>query len=324
VIIGSRIKHIESNVFENSSKVIILMKTHNKCILEENWNSNQPFYKNFIDEIYIRNIEFGLYDNNQAVVIKGEFDRPTDVVISEYIKYKGQEYYVTEIANYAFEDQVFLNSIVLHDHIRKIGTAALKHTSIKEVELPKELKEISESLFEDCYQLHTCIMHNGVKSIKNAAFRYDEDLQDLTLSDAIVEICDDAFMYTGIKKLILSDSLNRVGDGALLGAKIETIVIPRKVMHLPSFMLGDISTLKRIVLLNQNITLDRHLITTFNDIEVYYKGNENKDLENQFRDMEYDTFTFHHGVSGIANYDNERYIEFTDSKTKSVLIDDIK
>jgi hypothetical protein len=174
--------------------------------------------------------------------------------------------------------------------------------------LPKKLQVIPKYMVADCLQLEHCGIGENVTVIESGSFQYTESLTKIEFPTSLVEIKDDAFMYSGIESINLGDSINRLGEGFLLGTRIREIVVPRKVEKLGTFALGDMSELKRIVLMNKDLIIDKHLITTFNDIEVFYVGVQNWDLENQFRSMEYDTFTFISGVTHIEQSSNKKYI----------------
>ena len=91
---------------------------------------------------------------NRAIVKKVEKDalRGKDIVIPDYVTFKGTKYPVTLVAASAFENAQ-INSVKLPSKLKEIGLKAFKATNIKELVIPASVKKVEGSAFAYCPNL---------------------------------------------------------------------------------------------------------------------------------------------------------------------------
>lgn len=88
---------------------------------------------------------------NRAIVKHVEKDalRGKDIVIPDYVTFKGTKYPVTLVAASAFENAQ-INSVKLPSKLKEIGLKAFKATNIKELVIPASVKKVEGSAFAYC------------------------------------------------------------------------------------------------------------------------------------------------------------------------------
>lgn len=91
---------------------------------------------------------------NRAIVKKVEKDalRGKDIVIPDYVTFKGTKYPVTLVAASAFENAQ-INSVKLPSSLKEIGLKAFRATNIKELVIPASVKKVEGSAFAYCPNL---------------------------------------------------------------------------------------------------------------------------------------------------------------------------
>ncbi|MBQ7646214.1 MAG: leucine-rich repeat domain-containing protein, partial [Clostridia bacterium] len=175
---------------------------------------------------------------------------------------------VTSVGKEAFGGSLI--DVKLPDTLKRIGVNAFSATAISEIVLPDSLEYIGMYAFFECMELEKdvyipenvsyighCAFSNcsSLKKItvaeKNEYYRsidgilYDKDASALiccpagqnrssyTLPDSVTSIEDEAFTQCKmIKRVILPDGLQKVGDFAFKASSIESVVIPDGVTEL--------------------------------------------------------------------------------------------
>lgn len=91
---------------------------------------------------------------NRAIVKHVEKDalRGKDIVIPDYVTFKGTKYPVTLVAASAFENAQ-INSVKLPSKLKEIGLKAFRATNIKELVIPASVKKVEGSAFAYCPNL---------------------------------------------------------------------------------------------------------------------------------------------------------------------------
>lgn len=91
---------------------------------------------------------------NRAIVKHVEKDalRGKNIVIPDYVTFKGTKYPVTLVAASAFENAQ-INSVKLPSKLKEIGLKAFRATNIKELVIPASVKKVEGSAFAYCPNL---------------------------------------------------------------------------------------------------------------------------------------------------------------------------
>ena len=158
---------------------------------------------------------------------------------------------VTAIADYAFMDWRSLESIQIPESVRYIGKGAFQNCeSLREVELPSGLTEISEDLFNHSGLVSITIPEN-VTSIGAGAFEGCVRLAYIDFSDNVTEIGDRAFMgCLAWNVWSLPEKLERIGAYAFAEWFNDgtQFTIPDSVTYIGDYAFSAWVTLKTIAL----------------------------------------------------------------------------
>ncbi len=133
----------------------------------------------------------------EAVLNRVRDNAPSDITIPESFSYEGKDYTVTEIAENA------LNS----------------NTDIESVTVPATVRVIGNNAFDGCTGLKKVILEDGLKSIGDDAFAYCGALESIKLPSTLEYIGRTAFTRSGIKSLVIPESVTDMGRNITLDCK---------------------------------------------------------------------------------------------------------
>lgn len=229
------------------------------------------------------NILYSLYDNFEAQVIGCDLEEEIDLVLPSTIQFEEQTYTVTDIRNFAFENDRFIHKITLPATIEHIGSYAFTKTTIKEVifendihrksisideaafsnnvqlervSLPEGLYEIENECFKNCVSLKSINTPNTLTSIGNKAFFGCEELHHFDFKEKIVAIGTDAFSYTSISYVEIGKRTEVIGENAF----------------------SNIETLKTVVICGNTSKINKNFLNNDQRIIFYIKG-DSSDLD---------------------------------------------
>ena len=122
---------------------------------------------------------------------------PSTVIIPESFSYDGKVYTVTEIGEKA------------------LGS----NTDIKTVTVPATVRVIGNNAFDGCTGLKKVILNEGLKSIQDDAFANCSALESIKLPSTLEYIGRSAFTRSGIKSLVIPESVTEMGRNITLDCK---------------------------------------------------------------------------------------------------------
>lgn len=118
----------------------------------------------------------------------------------ELVKYNGTDKTVsvpstvTSIGESAFEDNLYVEKVILPDSVKMIGAYAFWGCdNLKTVTLGKKLISIGDFSFMNCTGLQTMQIPSNIRSIGIQAFAGCERLEDITVPPEVTSIQDNAF-----------------------------------------------------------------------------------------------------------------------------------
>ena len=112
-------------------------------------------YDVVIDGIYYNLLQ----DTKKAEVTHGDNKYAGSVVIPSSVTYKGMEYSVTSLGNFAFSQCTGLNTIVIPNSVIEIKTGAFSFcTGLTSVDIPISVTTIGGSSFSNCRRCF-CWLH---------------------------------------------------------------------------------------------------------------------------------------------------------------------
>lgn len=121
---------------------------------------------------------------------------------------------INGVSKSCFERCINLKEVNIPSSYEFIDDRAFAYCrSIEKVELPQSTTRIGEKAFINCYQLKEISLLE-IETIGESAFCGCSNLKDITFSNKIKSIKEKAFFETGIKEVILSESLEEIGAEA--------------------------------------------------------------------------------------------------------------
>ncbi len=166
--------------------------------------------------------------NGQSLSLTKTYKNTSDVIIPNYVSFKGQSYNVTSIEALVFWRNTSLKSVIIPNTVTKIGSSLfLGCTSLKKVVLSTKIKEIPDHCFSSC-----------------------SNLVDINIPPSVNRIGSMAFEETALKKLILPNSLEEIDDYAFDDIELDTIIIPNSVKAIGAYAFGGCHTINKLVLGN--------------------------------------------------------------------------
>ena len=188
---------------------------------------------------------------NRAIVKHVEKDalRGKDIVIPDYVTFKGTKYPVTLVAASAFENAQ-INSVKLPSKLKEIGLKAFRATNIKELVIPASVKKVQGSAFAYCPNLTKVTFAASNMELLEGCFAGCHKLQSVTFPASLTrDMTYDMFrdcpmlttvtlpknlrtvpqqMFSGCKslrKIDLPATVTKIGGHAFSGCPITDLVI---------------------------------------------------------------------------------------------------
>ena len=188
---------------------------------------------------------------NRAIVKNVEKDalRGKDIVIPDYVTFKGTKYPVTLVAASAFENAQ-INSVKLPSKLKEIGLKAFRATNIKELVIPASVKKVEGSAFAYCPNLTKVTFAASNMELIEGCFAGCHKLQSVTFPASLTrDMTYDMFrdcpmlttvtlpknlrtvpqqMFSGCKnlrKIDLPATVTKIGGHAFSGCPITDLVI---------------------------------------------------------------------------------------------------
>lgn len=229
------------------------MKTYTLTILILLSTSFQAFSYDFIENGIAYNI---LKDSTLSVTHKQKEENKWtntdhsltytgDIVIPASVKHNGRKYKVTEIGNCAFYDCKDLTSIIISEGIKRLRGFSIAYCyRISSINIPASVSKIYYGFIFDCRSLSTITVSAGNKYFTaEANCLYNKKMTTLILVSptlkeykfppSVKDVADYAFNASTITRLIIPDTVNRIGGRSFLGIRIGDIICNKKLEFLP-------------------------------------------------------------------------------------------
>ena len=173
-----------------------------------------PYYKDFG-----ANIISNEYNNGKGVIIfDGEVTMISDYaflddLILESITIPGS---ATSIGEYAFRDCGNLTSVTINDGTTTIRTGAFYNCeNLTSVTIPDSLTAIREGVFSGCKSLTSVNIPDSVTTIGESAFWGCSSLTSVNIGDSVTTIGEGAFYFCdSLTSVTIPDSVMSIRDGA--------------------------------------------------------------------------------------------------------------
>ncbi len=133
-----------------------------------------------------------------------------------------------KIGRRAFYNCALLSKIVFPDTLTSIGIEAFLGNGFTSIEIPDNVTSIGTAAFRACENLSSVKLSNNseYKYIAKQMFRACTNLEEFDIPDNIIGIGSEAFYATGLKKVVIPDSVTSVEQSAFQDCgNVESIVV---------------------------------------------------------------------------------------------------
>ena len=192
--VAKPVHEINNNLFETKSNGTFTYKEFDKFVMISSYDSNQT------------HIVLPATINDKKVVYLNNFFNNSTARITSAEFEEG-----VESASYVFNGM----------------------SSLRSVTLPSTMKKIGNSLFADCNNLSSVTLPDGLESVGERAFANDWNIRSIILPNTLKSIGNGAFSYTGIRTIIVPDSVTYVGQ---VGLRIQDsgVIIHNHEFEIPA------------------------------------------------------------------------------------------
>lgn len=152
------------------------------------------------------------------------------------------------IKDYAFWNDVNVESVTFPDGFKSIPAGAFRRTAIKELKMPASLETIGDRAFEGCDMLEEITFNEGLKTIGERAFQRCTAIAGIVLPNSVTEAGISAFAQCeDLESVVLSTSLTKIPRGMFAACyHLAECVIPESVTEIGSHAFGHNFNLREI------------------------------------------------------------------------------
>ena len=186
------------------------------------------------------------YTDKGGTITIDDFNRMTkgDIVVPATINGKP----VTEIGPFAFSVCQRITSITLPDSVTKIGNSAFSICSkLQSVNIPSGVTAIEDQTFYSCRSLEQLSLPAGITRIGASAFQTCTSLKSFELPPLVTTFSQNMLgSCTSLTKITIPSRVTRIEDGALAGTGVKSMIIPETVQHLGRLQFYQCLNLKQV------------------------------------------------------------------------------
>ena len=102
-------------------------------------------------------------------------------------------------------------TIIVKDGITTICTNAFTSTSVQAAEIADSVTVMRDGTFNNCQNLTSVKLSNSLKKINTETFYHCSSLTTLEIPNSVEEIASVTFCYSGIKEIVIPESVTRIG-----------------------------------------------------------------------------------------------------------------
>ena len=231
--LANKVPIISESTFPKYSACLIVHSDRKDAYLQNKYwhkfveEKDQVFEGEFIDAFNYKDVNYICVEdvNGKSAILTSSSD---DVVIPEKIPLGNNDYNVTTIAEYAFEN----------------------NKNITKAELPSTIKVVGAYAFQNCTYLKEVKLPSNLTNISTATFKGDNKLESISLSQNLEKIGDDAFSgCAGLTQIEFPNTLTHIGVNAFNGnTNLESMVLPNGIKEIREQAFQNCSSIKKIEL----------------------------------------------------------------------------
>lgn len=171
----------------------------------------------------------------------------TDIDMNSDANLKG----VNEIADYAFDGNTNVKSIVIGENVKTIGAGAfLDCTSLEKVVMPDGLETIGRAGFSSCTELKNVVLPTSLKSMGNSVFYNCAAIDKIIIPAEVTSVPDGAFNSCySLSSVTFGDKVETIGEEAFkLCSSLTEISFPVSLKEIGTNAFQDCSGLLSVSL----------------------------------------------------------------------------
>ena len=153
---------------------------------------------------------------------------------------------VTTIESDAF-CECGVKHIVLPKSLSSLGEGAFRNSHLETINIPEGLSEIKKETFRYS-NLKSIEIPSNIITIGEQAFAWSDSLTKVVLHEGLKKIYDYAFAGTGVKDIIIPNSLVFLDSGAFAGTNLENVIVPGGVFEIRYYTFSGCQKLKTAVI----------------------------------------------------------------------------
>lgn len=143
---------------------------------------------------------------------------------------------------------------------------AFKGAQITELKLTPYMTSIATAAFAVCKKLKTITIPSSIRKIGSQAFEYCSGLEgDIIIPNTVFEIGNSVFYQcTNLDQIIFEEGgvIQSIGNYFANTSGIRRLIVPAYINHIGSEAFGNCSRLKKVVLLNPDLTMEEKVFNS--------------------------------------------------------------
>ncbi len=208
--------------------------------------------------VEIDGIAYEVITKGDVAVVRQKLNGKYKGVISipEKILYEGKVYKVTSIGPNAFEDNEYLESVIIPNSVTSIGETAFEGCKrLSSINIPNSLEKIERSVFMGCSALTSINIPSSVISIGVAAFSSCNGLTSINIPSSVTNIESYAFSYCGaLTSVSIPSGIKHITGYVFSGCKeLTSVTIPDGVIDIHDEAFSSCSKLTDVYCLSEEI-----------------------------------------------------------------------
>lgn len=149
----------------------------------------------------------------------------------------------------AFKGCKNLKRIIIPDNVQRIGRRAFEGCLALETVVIKGNPEFDDDVFDDIPWKQKALENTEAIIVGDKLIAVRPDITEYTVPENIKVICKEAFKNTKIKRVKVSEGVQKIGDQAFHSSNLEYISLPKSLKYFGSSPFGRCKYLKEIVVL---------------------------------------------------------------------------
>lgn len=234
--------------------------------------------------------------------------------VPKTVTYAGNTYTVTKCGDEAFIDGG-MTQIVLPNTVKEVGKYCFYDCDqLSNINLPEGIISIGKSAFEGNRSLHSVVFPSTLKTAGSWLFRdskieYIYNLENTQLTELPQQF---AGMNARIKAVTLPATLKIIHNHSLMQSNFSEITIPAGVQKIEYYALGQVFTLKKIVMEPITPPIGCGNMVNSSDLKIYVATDATQPYESaaqwlDYKGKYYEKVSF--GTTGYTTYylENENF-----------------